>query len=383
MAYPKRKAQHDVAERDAKKTRQSSPTACRQTYAGEQQSKRGGRVMTQQPHTREQIFAQLHHLPQHIAAQMKPQFPVQQHNLLQIAQQKEDESEEEQEEHQPTPFSPYSELKIPVLCSVNIDHGFSPVVHKEKLDSTALKHYYHAVAMAKTGLSREHLGLPPAKSGYGTPITIDDVDLYLDLGDGKIYVAASERGLMTVADYLDLSGIAMERKLCFTGRTPGWAKSVFGDAEKRYVTELWEALHGTPVPVRSEIYVLDTFEMPIAPTGMWGNMYSAHFKKVVQFPLAYTTTDREFAMVKGNSCSLSAAELKQVLAVQAKEPTPEELGEALFAQAKECDRGELDLQMTKSRDDYLKECGYLYAKHAPAEAQEKKGIFFESPPFAP
>ncbi|KAL5400220.1 hypothetical protein PMIN06_012286 [Paraphaeosphaeria minitans] len=386
MVCTKRKAQYDADERNVKRSRQNPPVTSSHSHASKHQNNRGGRTMTQKPHNREQISQQLSQLPQHLVPQTTQQVlgSLHQHELAPVLQQRQiEEFEAEQQEDKPKLYIPYSEVRIPVLWSTNIDHSFSPALQTEKFDSNALKYYYRAISMAKAGVNREQLGLPPANPSCGSPITIDYVDLYLDLDDGEVYVAASEQGFMTVPDYLKLSGVAVERKLRFTGTTPGWTKAVFDAAEKRYVTELWEALHGTPLPVRSEVQVLDTFEMPVEPAGMWGNMYSAHLKKVIPFPLAYTTTDREFAMSMGHPGPLSAIESKHVLALPDQEPCPQELGEALFAQAQECDRNNLDLQMTKSRDDYLKECGYLYGQYAPTNTQKKRGVFFESPPFAP
>ncbi|KAF2450007.1 hypothetical protein P171DRAFT_440424 [Karstenula rhodostoma CBS 690.94] len=368
MVNPKRKSQYDVDGRDVKKFRQSPPSAYRQSHDGKHQNKRGGRAMTQQPHTREQISEQLHQVPRHLVAQTMQQIQqkqqmlgsLQQHGLPQRAQQQQSEElKVEKQEHKPVSFVPYSALKIPILSSTNIDHSFNLTLENEQWDSTAWKHYYCAIAMIKTGIGREQLGLPTAKEGHGSPVTIDYVDLYLDLSDGKVYVAASERGLVTVLEYLKLSDIAVERKLRFTGRTPAWAKAVFDAAETRYVTETFQDI---PLPVRSEVQVLNVLSLPLAPASLWGSMYSAYLKQVIQFPLEYTTKDREFAMVKGRPGPLSAAELKHVLALPEKDPSPQELGEALFKQAQECDRNTLDLQMTKSRDDYLKECGYMYGK---------------------
>ncbi|OAG06371.1 uncharacterized protein CC84DRAFT_1217598 [Paraphaeosphaeria sporulosa] len=386
MVYPKRKAQYDFDRLDIKRSRQNPSIAYIQNYAGKHQKNRGGRVMTRKLHTHDQVSQQPSQPRQHLVAQTMQQVlgSPQQHGLPQVAQESQiEELEAEWQDDKLGLFAPYSEDKIPVLWSTNIDHSSSQVLQTEKFDSIALRHYYRAIAMTKTGLNREQLGIPPANAGYGSPVTIDYVDLYLDLSDGEVYVAASEQGLMTVPDYLKLSGIAVQRKLSFKGRSPGWATAVFDAAEKRYVTEFWEALHGTPLPVRSEVQILDTFEMPVEPVGMWANVYSAYVGKVIQFPLAYTTTDREFAMSSGRPCSLSAIELRHVLAVPEKEPSPHELAEALFAQAQECDRNTLDLQMAKTRDDYLKECGHLHGKYAPTNTQKKKGIFFESPPFTP
>lgn len=372
--HPKRKNEQDFGVQDVKKSRRNPPSAYPQSYTGKHQNNNGGRVMTQQPHNGEQTSGKRHQLPHHLVTHSMQQVSgsPQEHQIEQL--------EATQQEHNPVPFTPYSELRIPILCSTNLDHSFNSAPRTEQFDSTAWTNYYSAIVMIKAGVNRKQLGLPQAKEGHGSPVTIDYVDLYLDLSDGNIYVAASDRGLLTVPDYLNLSGIAVERKLRFTGKTPEWSKAVFDAAEKRYVTK---AFPGLPLPVRSELQVLDTFPHLLPPVGMWGFVYSPKFKMVIQFPLAYTTTDRESAMVRGRPGPLSAVELKHVLALPEKEPSPQELGEALFAQSREYDRSTLDMQMTKSRDDYLKECGHLYGKFAPANTQEKKGIFFESPPFTP
>jgi hypothetical protein len=380
MVHQKRKAQNEVEGSEAKRFRQNPPSIYRQTYGGKHQNNRGGRVGAHQAHTREQNQEQLHQPPrQPVCQSMQQRLDfAQQHGLPQLPQQQQTEAlNAKKKEPRPDPFSPYSELKIPILCSTKIDHSSNLTLQKDQWDATAWKNYYSALVMVKVGVNREQLGLPAAKEGRGSPVSIDYVDLQLDLSNGQVYVAASERGLMTVPDYLKLCGIAPERKLRFTGKPPHWAKTVFDAAEKRYVTEVFD---GVPLPVRSEVHVLEKFQMP---AGMWGCLYSAHLKKVIQFPLAYTSKDREFAMVKECPGPLSAVELKHIFALPEKEPSPQELGEALFTQAEQCDRGVLDLQMTKSRDDYLNECGYLYGKYAPANTQPKKGIFFESPPFAP
>jgi hypothetical protein len=380
MVHQKRKAQHEIDENEAKRFRQNPPSAYRQTNDGKHQNLRGGRARTHQAHTHDQVQEQLHQIPQQLVAQSMQQVlgSAQQHGLPQLPHQLEIKAlKPKQQEPKPDPFVPYSELRIPILYSTKIDHSSNLTLQKDQWDTTVWKNYYNALVMVKVGINREQLGLPVAKEGCGSPVTIDHVDLHLDLGDDKVYVAASERGLMAVPDYLKLCGIAPERKLRFTGKTPYWAKTVFDAAEKRYVTEAFGEI---PLPVRSEVHVLEKFQMT---AGTWGCMYSAHLKKVIQFPLAYTSDDREFAMVKGCPGPLSAVELKHVFALPEKEPTPQELGEALFAQAEQCDRDALDLQMTKTRDDYLHECGYLYGKYAPANTQQKKGIFFESPPFEP
>ncbi|KAJ4360952.1 uncharacterized protein N0V89_001521 [Didymosphaeria variabile] len=394
MSNQKRKARYEIDEHEDKRYRQTQPNAYRQNHAGKHANNRGGKPFAHpQPHTQAQIQQQLSQVDQNRIAQSWQQMQQMQQMFNFLAQNGQLPFLQQQEpqvdggvaqQHTPPPpdrksefFAPYSDFTIPILWSTKIDHSFSPNLQQDQWDSTAWTNYYSAITMLKAGITRQQFGLPEAKEGHGGSVTIDYADLYLDLSDGKVYVAASERGLMTVPDYLKLCGIAWERKLRFTGKAPEWAKAVFDAAEKRYVTEEFKEL---PLPVRSEVLVLMKFPVsaPRTPAGTWGCVYSAHLKKVVQFPLVYTS-DRELALVKESPGPLSAAEVKHVFAFPEKNPSPQELGEALFKQAEECESGNLDLQMTKSRDDYLQECGHLYGKYSLANTQEEKGIFFNPP----
>ncbi|KAL1600770.1 hypothetical protein SLS60_007158 [Paraconiothyrium brasiliense] len=400
MPNQKRKAHYDIGGHEDKRARQTQPNAYRQNHVGKHANKRGGRPFV---HPRSYTQAQIQQYPNQIdqtqvaptlqqMQQMQRMFTfLAQHGQLPFPQQQQQPQFDKgmAQQHIPQPsdckpasFAPYSEFTIPILWSTKIDHSFSPTLHQEQWDATAWANYYSTVTMLKAGITRQQFGLPEAKEGYGKGVTIDYTDLYLNLNDGKVYVAASDRGLMTVPDYLKLCGIAWERKLRFTGKTPEWAKTVFAAAETRYVTKEFKEL---PLRVHSVVLVLQEFPVlaPRTPAGIWGLVYSTDLKKVVQFPLVYTSEDREFAIQKEGFGSLSAVEVKHVFCFPPKNPSPQELGEALFKQSEECDAGNLDLQMSKSRDDYLQECGHLYGKYSLANTQEKKGIFFNPPPSVP
>lgn len=390
MACEKRKAQCAVDKLQRKRPRQKPPSPNRlHSVLGQQQRKYGKR-----PHTQENIQEQYQ-----FVQSWQPMFNIfQEQTSPQISgQQKFEASEVEPQElthidevsvqqsscRKREPLMPYTDLTLPILWSAEIDHHLNLALKKEDWDSTAWKAFYGAIVMLKNGINRKILGLPEVKEGHGKPISIDCVDLYLNLSNNQVYVAASERGLITVVEYLKLCDVALERKIRFVGKTPGWAKALFGAAEKRYVTELFDEL---PLRVRSEVQVFKQFQVsaPRAPAGTWAYMYSAQLKKVIQFPLAYTSNNRDFSMAKTEKgLPLSEAEVKHVLALSEKQPSPQELGEALFKQAQDCDQHTLDLDMSKSRDDHLQEVGHGYGRYAPANTQKKEGVFFNSPPYVP
>lgn len=381
MAHQKRKAQHGTDSHENETSRQYSPGLQGHKSVHKQLNKHNGEVSGHQPRDSQRTEEQLRCAPQldspnnDLASQQSQRelLPLQQDHSQSLRSTSEcpsSENEQLDDEAQvvsirPEPFTPYSDSTIPILWSTQINHSVAldPSLQYHEWSPATWKGYGEAIVLIKTGINRQSLGLPAASKEAGSLLTITCVDLYYNVLDKKIYVA-SETGLITVSDYIRLCNIDLSRKLRFTGTIPTWAKTLLGKEEKRYVTEPFE---GEPLPVRSEVHVFATFDSPEEPAGPWGYMFSVAVRSALRFPMHYTAKKRPGI--------LSAVEQKHILGLPDKQPSPQELGEALFRQAEDCDQGKLDLSMTKTRDEYLKDCGYLYGKFALANTQQKKDFF--------
>ena len=245
-------------------------------------------------------------------------------------------------------FLPYSDIMIPVMWSTMIDHSASSSLQRDEWDSTSWEGYYEAIALLKTGLNRQALGLPEASKSAGSLFTIEDVDMYFNVVNKIIYVA-SELGLITVPDYLNMCEIALERRVRFNGKIPKWAMTIFDAADKRYVAEVFDK---DPLPLRSEVHVFDTFESNQEPVGLWGCVYSVETRKILQFPMIYTSEERLDLF--------SLPSLKHFFGVPEKQSSPQEPGESLFEQTQDF------------LDDYLKDCGHPYDRHESTDSQDKE-----------
>lgn len=158
---------------------------------------------------------------------------------------------------------PHSRESVPILFSDKAAHS----TRTELVPDPSPDAVRHALELIKDGFTARDLGLacaiaPLARDSRivrtGPAVVINDVDLYLH--DRTIRVA-SEDGLVTVPDYLEFRGVPETRKVRFNGRTPPWAKRLFGDAEKRRITEPYgpEAPGQLLLPVGGvvEVYKVD------------------------------------------------------------------------------------------------------------------------------
>jgi hypothetical protein len=150
-------------------------------------------------------------------------------------------------------FVDYGVFSIPLLCSTSIEHQhlYEPVyklsagLKMEMSESAAAVFEFTMIELRQKALyisrqkylSSKDLGRNKVRKSKPTRI-IDDCDLYLY--EGKIHVA-TESGLMSAADYLQLIGVPDEQPVRFEGHEPAWMAPVKAKREHRRVLAGYKA----------------------------------------------------------------------------------------------------------------------------------------------